>query len=193
MLEFHVNANEFIFDEASRRHEFGGATSIRVKDEAFVTMMIFGRVGISPAHVKPKNSAGLNDERALLPKSDGIAVMTSAFVSRDMGVGLEIDAAMLRRINLSRRGQKHVDERAANDIFNAVDRKDLSESPFLKCFELGANNEGCWGHDHMALQLEDCVDCLIKVACLDFDFVLLLDAVEWMQPTRILGLAVPSR
>jgi hypothetical protein len=32
MLEFHADTNEFIFQEASPRHEFGGTTSIRVKD-----------------------------------------------------------------------------------------------------------------------------------------------------------------
>ena len=42
-LKFHVDTNEFVFDEASRRHEFGGTTSIRVKDEALRTMMIFGQ------------------------------------------------------------------------------------------------------------------------------------------------------
>ena len=68
--------------------------------------------------------------------------MTSAFISRDMGLGLEIDAAMLGRINESRRGQRCADEHATNNIFNSVDKKDLVESPFAKHFELGANNEG---------------------------------------------------
>ena len=43
LLEFHVDTNEFIFEEASRRHEFGGTTRIRVKDEVFKTTMIFGQ------------------------------------------------------------------------------------------------------------------------------------------------------
>jgi hypothetical protein len=42
MLEFHVDANELIFEEAWRFHDFGGTTSIRVKDEALRTVMIFG-------------------------------------------------------------------------------------------------------------------------------------------------------
>jgi hypothetical protein len=36
----------------------------------------------------------------------------------------------------------------------------LKESPFVKYFELGANNKGYWGYNHMVLHLEDCVDCL---------------------------------
>jgi hypothetical protein len=132
MLELHVDASEFVFDEASRRHEFGGMTSIRVKDEVLRTMMIFGQdeSAFHQLTLKPKNWAGPNGERALLPKSDGIAVMMSAFISRDAGLGLEIDAAMLERINESQRGQKCVDECAANDIFNLVEKKDLVESPF---------------------------------------------------------------
>jgi hypothetical protein len=38
----------------------------------------------------------------------------------------------------------------------------LSESPFIKNFEYGygAGKEGYWTYDHMALQFEDCVDCV---------------------------------
>ena len=123
---------------------------------------------------------------------DGIAVMTSAFVSRDTGLRLEIDAAMLGRINLSWRGQTHADECATNDMFNSVDKKDLVESPFVKHFELGANNEGCWGCNHVALQSEDCINCL-QVACPDFDFVLLFDHSSGHSKKRHGGLdAAPT-
>ena len=176
MLEFQVDTNELVFDEASRRHEFGGRTSIQVKDEALRTMMIFGqdKPAFHQLTLKPKNWAGPNGERVHLPKSDGITVMMSAFISWDTGLRLEIEAAMLERINESRRGQRRADQRAANNIFNSVDKSDLVESPFAKCFELGANNEGRWGHDHAVPQSEDCIDCL-KVACPDFDFVFLFD------------------
>jgi hypothetical protein len=106
-----------------------------VKDEVFKTRVIFGQdeLAFHQFMLKPKNWA------------DGIAVMASAFMSRDAGLGLETDAAMLLRINLSRRGQKHAKERTVMDIFNAAAKKDLEESPFVKHFELGANNKGCWG------------------------------------------------
>jgi hypothetical protein len=45
---------------------------------------------------------------------------------------------------------------------------------FVKLFQAGANDEGCWGHDHMAMQLDACVACL-KAAHPDFDFVCLFD------------------
>jgi hypothetical protein len=82
---------------------------------------------------------------------------------------------MLGRINLSWRGQKLANEHVAKDVFNgAAEKKELKESLSVKHFELGANNEGCCRHNHVALQLEDCVDCL-KVVHPEFDFVSLFD------------------
>jgi hypothetical protein len=41
-LEFNVDANEFIQQEATGQHECGGTTSIRAKDELSCPLMIFG-------------------------------------------------------------------------------------------------------------------------------------------------------
>jgi hypothetical protein len=59
----------------------------------------------------------------------------------------------------------------------------------VKYFELGTNNEGYWGYNHMVLQLEDCADCLKAVyPHLQFVFcpttaagTLKRDEVAWMQ------------
>ena len=53
-------------------------------------------------------------------------------------------------------------------------KKDLKDSPFVVYFELGANNEGYWTYNHMAIQFEDCVDCL-KIVYPHFDFAFLID------------------
>ena len=129
----------------------------------------------------------MSGERALLPKSGGIAVMMSALASRNTGLGLGACVAMLGRVNLSCRGQTRVDKHAAEDTLSAVEKKDLAQSPFVKCFELGANNEGRWGRDHMALQLEDCADCL-KAAHPDFKFLLLFDHSSSHSKKRRCGL-----
>jgi hypothetical protein len=66
-------------EEASRRFEFGGTTSIRVKGELFQPIIIFGQ-DESAFHqylLKSKNWRGPKGGNALLPKSDGIAVMAS--------------------------------------------------------------------------------------------------------------------
>jgi hypothetical protein len=97
MLELHVDANEFIHKEVAWRHEFGGTTVIHAEEELFRPLMIFGQ-DESAFHqfmLKSKDWVWPNGERVLLAKSDGVAVMVSAFVSRDTSFGLETDASML--------------------------------------------------------------------------------------------------
>jgi hypothetical protein len=48
------------------------------------------------------------------------------------------------------------------------------KSPFVCMFELGVDKEGYWNYSHMALQVEDLVDCLV-VMYPHADFVLLFD------------------
>jgi hypothetical protein len=59
-------------------------------------------------------------------------------------------------------------------INGQTSKKHLEDSPFVKHFELGINNEGYWTYNHMAIQFEDCVDCL-KVLYPHFKFVILFD------------------
>jgi hypothetical protein len=112
-------------------------------------------------------------ERALLPKSDRMAVMVSAMITRDTGFGLQMDATKLAEINYLRRGKKYTDEAAAMvDVLNCTEKKEIKESATVhQYFELGANNEGYWGYNHMVLRLEDCFDC-VKVVDPHLDFFL---------------------
>jgi hypothetical protein len=100
--------------------------------------------------------------------------MVSAILSPDTGFGLHLDPTKLAGIKFSRRGKKYVDEAAAIDVLNNAEKEDLKESPFVKYFELGANDEGYWGYNHMVLQLEDCADCL-KAVHPHLQFVFLFD------------------
>jgi hypothetical protein len=100
--------------------------------------------------------------------------MVSSIISCDTGFGLELDSMKSAEIIVSRRGKKYVDEAAAIDVLNNVEKQDLKESPFVKYFDLGANNEGCWGYNNMVLQLEDCLDCL-KAVYPHLKFVFLFD------------------
>jgi hypothetical protein len=90
--------------------------------------------------------------------------MISAFQSREFGFGLEISDEQLKRINERRRGHHYLDEKAAKAKRGTSDKKDLLSSPFVVEFGYGAYYEGYWCCEHMALQLEDCMDCL-KVLC----------------------------
>jgi hypothetical protein len=70
--------------------------------------------------------------------------------------------------------QKHGDEDAAICLLGSADKKDLDSSPFVRCLECGKWKDGCWSHNHMVLQLEDCAD-VFKVLYPQFDVVFELD------------------
>ena len=72
-----------------------------------------------------------------------------------------------------------------------VGKEELKESPFIKYFEFGMDNEGYWGCSHMVTQLEDCVDC-VKVMYPQFDFIFLFDHSSGHSKKRIGGLDASS-
>ena len=80
----------------------------------------------------------------------------------------------MEEIYESRRGKTYVDVDAAMAIHGHAAKKDLKQSPFIVYFELGGNNEGYWTFNHMAIQFEDCVDCL-RVSYPHFDFAFFFD------------------
>ena len=94
------------------------------------------------------------------PKDEGQGIMISAFVSRDLGFGFNISPHDLRRINNCRHGSDYLDKEAALEIFDRKEKHNLTESPFVRYFEYGKNQEGYWNYNHMIIQFEDVVDCL---------------------------------
>jgi hypothetical protein len=80
----------------------------------------------------------------------------------------------LDEINYARRDQTYIDVDAALAIHGQALKKDLKQSPFVVYFELGSNNEGYWTYNHMAIQFEECVDCL-KVMFPQLDFAFIFD------------------
>jgi hypothetical protein len=160
-----------------------------VKDEESRSIIIFSQdeLAFHQFLLKSKNWTGPKGGCALLPKSDGMAVMVSAIISLDTGFGLKLDSTKLAERNYARQGKKYTNETAARDVLNCTEKQDLKESPFVKYFELGANNEGYWGYNHMVLQLEDCVDCL-KVVYPHLDFVFLFDQSSGHSKKRCGGL-----
>jgi len=117
---------------------------------------------------------GPHKESPLLPKSDGESQMISAFQSRDFGFGLQISKETLALVNASHHNQNYCDTTAATEVFGCISKKPLSETLFLQSITVGANNDGYWNSYHMAVQLEDCVDCL-RVLYPEHDFVFLFD------------------
>ena len=120
--------------------------------------------------------SGPNGETPLLPKSEGDQYMMSAMVSRDLiGFARELTEEELQRVNIHRNGKEYRDREAAMEVHNSATKKDLTSSPFRRFVLIGVNNDGYWNSNHMAIQLEDCVDCLQALYGDQFDFLFLFD------------------
>ena len=176
MVEFHVDDSDLLHEhaEASGFGLFGGNLSVR-KPPDVKPLMIFGQDD-SQFLLGNRQWVGPQGQRPLLPKTDGLlSLMISAFQSRETGFGVDISRMQMEEINESRRGKTYIDIDAAMAIHGQqAAKKDLKQSPFVVHFELGANSEGYWTYNHMAIQFEDCVDCL-KVMYPQFDFAFLFD------------------
>jgi hypothetical protein len=78
-------------------------------------------------------------------------------------------------INQGREGEKYKACESAVVINGNEEKKRITDnSPFIRYFEVGAEKEGYWNHDHMALQTEDVVDC-IKLLYPHHDILLVFD------------------
>ena len=177
MIEFHVDDYELLHSVAEEMGFglFGGNLSVR-KPPSMKPLMIFGQDEsvFNQFLLKSRQWVGPQGQRPLLPKTDGMSLMLSAFQSRETGFSVHISRIQMEEINDCRRGQNYVDLDAAIAIHGQVSKKDLKESPFVVSFELGANNDGYWTYNHMSIQFEDCVDC-VKVLFPQFDFIFLFD------------------
>ena len=100
--------------------------------------------------------------------------MVSAFQSREFGFGLDITKEQMVAVNRHRNGKNYHDKDAANFVLSKFKKNALKESPFIRFFEYGTNQEGYWSYNHMIVQLEDCIDCL-KVLYPEFRYVFLYD------------------
>ena len=177
MVEYHVDDYDLLHGVAEEMGfgAFGGNLSVRKPPDS-KPLMIFGQDESVYNQFLLGNCqwVGPQGQRPLLPKTDGISFMVSALQSRETGFGVNISEIQFDEINEARRGRNYVDVDAAMAIHGQATKKDLKHSPFVVYFELGANNEGYWTYNHMAIQFEDCVDCL-KVIYPQFDFAFLFD------------------
>jgi hypothetical protein len=121
-----------------------------------------------------KSWVGPNQERGLFPKSLGEGLMISAFVSRDTGFGMPMTDQDLTKVNALRRGMHYIDATAALEVNKHTGKQPLTQSPFVRNLLIGATKGGYWNSFHMAIQLEDVIDCL-KVLRPQFEFVFMFD------------------
>jgi len=134
--------------------------------------------------LRSKMWTGPDKEGPLLPKSDGEGRMISAMQSRDFGFGLPMSASQLAQVNVAHANQPYIDKAAAMEVYRNTIKPPLTMTPFLRTITIGVNNDGYWTSYHMAIQLEDCVDCL-KILFPDFDFLFLFDHSQGHSKKRI--------
>jgi hypothetical protein len=177
MREYHVDCHPLLkgFVDEDNKH-FGGNLSIRKHNETR-PLIVVGQdeSAYSQFSFSAKTWFGPDGECKLLPKGEGETIMVSAFFSRLFGLGRKLNEEEIIAINRVRYGGKY----KANDsalVINGHDDKPVlkDNSPFLRYFEVGAEKEGFWNHDYMALQTEDVVDCL-QVLYPDHDLLFLFD------------------
>ena len=135
----------------------------------------------------PKQWVGPDGARAILPKSDGYLMMVSAFQSREYGFGWKLTAQELDMVNAKRQGVVSVDKDAALEVTGKSSKDRLLSTPFLRHFDPGQSFDGYWTYSHMAVQTEDCMDCL-KVLLPAFDHLLLFDYSSGHSKKRVNGL-----
>ena len=102
----------------------------------------------------------------LLPKSDGSTIMVSGICSRDFGLGVRLTQDQFDEVNLNRTSadsefRHYVSETAALEVYGTTEKQLLtSRDCLMQFFDVGINNDGYWGYNHMALQQEDAFDVL---------------------------------
>ena len=123
-----------------------------------------------------KSWKGPKGETVLNPKSEGDKIMLSAYTGRELGFGRPLSMEELEKINANRAGKHYLDKEAALEINKKTEKMPFKEgeTPFVRYLHTGVANEGYWNSYHMALQLEDVVDCL-RVLYPDCEVVMLFD------------------
>ena len=87
---------------------------------------------------------------------------------------MQLTEAQLMLVNEIWRGRKYCDVNAAKNVRGTEEKQPLTNSPFVREFEYGANNEGYWSYEHMVLQMEDCID-VMHALYPDYDVLFLFD------------------
>jgi len=175
MVELHIDSCQIFEEKANKETKFGGWLSVR-KAEEEKPLIMFGHDEciFKQFHTTNKSWKAPNGETVLIPKDDGQGVMISGFQCREFGFGMPLTKNELTLVNTYRANTKYADEKAAISLRGTADKQPLKETPFVREFEYGANNEGYWSYEHMVLQMEDCLD-VMRVLYPQYEVLLLFD------------------
>ena len=195
MMEFHVDSHPW-FQKHFDYYSLGGNLSVRKHPEA-KPLVIFGQDESIFKQWKFSLKAWKTPRGAtqLMPKDDGQGTMVSAFCSREFGFGLcqDLINENLEKIN-KRRTTTHrtySDENAAKELNGNILKKkfEIGYSPFVLEFDYGSGNEGYWCYNNMAIQFEDCIDCLKGIFGEKYRYMFLFDHSSGHDKQRPDGLS----
>jgi hypothetical protein len=172
--------------------ELGGYLSVRRPPNS-KPRVVFGQdEAIYRSSQLNESCWAIDGQQTLRSKGMGVGRMISALCSREFGFGYFISNEELTKINEMRKDTKYADEEAATYLFGNPNKKDLSESPFIRELEYGTGKDGYWTYKHMVIQIEDCVD-VFRVLHPDFDCVFELDHSSGHNAERPDGLTTTSQ
>jgi hypothetical protein len=97
------------------------------------------------AHSQPGKGWSYQGTQKLSKKGVGAGIMVSGIVDSYNGYGLEMSEQALSDVNFTR---------------SQSGKSKLIDSPGSVFFEYGENREGYWDNEHMAVQLDDIMDCM---------------------------------
>ena len=118
--------------------------------------------------------------------------MVSAFQARIWGLFREMTDGELEDVNKRRLevDTEYKSTNAAMELYGTTTKKPLEDnSAFLWYFEVGADKDGYWNYNYMAIQFEDLIDCLV-VLYPEHDFCVLFDQSSGHGRRREGGLTV---
>ncbi|KAI2503952.1 hypothetical protein MHU86_10518 [Fragilaria crotonensis] len=129
MIEFHVNDHDFFHDVAKDMGYgvMGGNLSVRKSESSpSKPLMIFGQDEsvFNQYLIGNRQWVGHEGQRALLPKTEGMGLMLSAFQSPETGFGLKLSRIQISEINETRRNKNYVNADAAIAIHGQEMKKD---------------------------------------------------------------------
>ena len=160
--EFHVDdSNAFL--KARDTFKMGGNLSVRFPSGSKPLLRMGQDESIYKAHQFPSGGWMCEGATVLRPKTEGVGDMVSAFADCARGFGLEMSDAELAEVNAKRRGTNYWSLDSAMNINGTHEKPQLNEPPGVRFLEYGKNKEGYWNFDHMALQMEDVLDCVAVI------------------------------
>ena len=122
--------------------DLGGSISVRLP-EGTKPWLVFGQDEvIFRSSQLNENCWTVDGESTLRTKGQGTGLIVSAFVSRAFGLGLKIGEEQLAEINKTREGNLYKDKEAATYLFGRKTKNPLTESPFVRYLNHGAEKEG---------------------------------------------------